>query len=263
MIECLILAAGRGSRMGAHADETPKCLIPFLGRPLLDWQIRALDAAGVGGLNLVCGYLKEKFLNQDLKLWENPDWQQTNMVATMFCARPLLETANELVVAYGDIIYEPRILSSLLEGRSSIAVTVDLNWRELWEVRSDNPLADAESLTMNARNEITDIGRKVSNIEDIQAQYMGLIYFDRKGLDRAIDFYDTAGSCDSWLEGRVKENCYMTDFLRGLVEAGQTVQAVPIQNGWLEFDTVEDLENYENLAESGHLADYIQIGGTK
>ena len=41
----LILAAGRGSRMGALGDDRPKCLVELDGRPLLDRQIAALRAA--------------------------------------------------------------------------------------------------------------------------------------------------------------------------------------------------------------------------
>jgi len=34
----------------------------------------------------------------------------------------------------------------------------------------------------------------------------------------------------------------MTDFMQELVDKGLDVQAVKIQNGWLEFDTNEDYE---------------------
>ena len=46
-MRALILAAGRGSRMGALGDERPKCLVELDGKPLLDRQIAALRAGGV------------------------------------------------------------------------------------------------------------------------------------------------------------------------------------------------------------------------
>ena len=49
----LILAAGRGSRMKEGTAEKPKCLNKIAGRPLLNWQLDALKAAGVDKVGLV------------------------------------------------------------------------------------------------------------------------------------------------------------------------------------------------------------------
>lgn len=47
MIDALILAAGRGSRLGLVTQGTPKCLVKVSGRPLLDYWLEHLDASGV------------------------------------------------------------------------------------------------------------------------------------------------------------------------------------------------------------------------
>ncbi len=43
----MLLAAGRGERMRPLTDATPKPLLAVQGRPLLEWHLRALAAAGV------------------------------------------------------------------------------------------------------------------------------------------------------------------------------------------------------------------------
>ncbi len=45
--QAVILAAGRGSRLSPITDDTPKALVPFLGRPLIDFAAAHLVAAGV------------------------------------------------------------------------------------------------------------------------------------------------------------------------------------------------------------------------
>jgi len=59
-VKAIILAAGRGSRMGGATADQPKCLTPLHGRTLLDWQVEALRDAGIESIALVRGYMGEK-----------------------------------------------------------------------------------------------------------------------------------------------------------------------------------------------------------
>ena len=57
-MKAIILAAGRGSRMGGATAERPKCLVELSGRPLLDWQIHALRQGGIEDIAIVRGFQK-------------------------------------------------------------------------------------------------------------------------------------------------------------------------------------------------------------
>ena len=39
----------------------------------------------------------------------------------------------------------------------------------------------------------------------------------------------------------------MLSFLQHLIDTGWQLQAVPIESGWLEVDSVDDLESYSNM----------------
>src|SRR6185503_13206340 len=54
-MRAIILAAGRGSRMGQLTAEIPKCLVQLGGKPLLEWQTGALRAAGIDRIAVVTG----------------------------------------------------------------------------------------------------------------------------------------------------------------------------------------------------------------
>jgi MurNAc alpha-1-phosphate uridylyltransferase len=59
--KALILAAGRGERMRPLTDRTPKPLLPVRGKPLIEWHLLALAAAGVREIVINTAWLEEQF----------------------------------------------------------------------------------------------------------------------------------------------------------------------------------------------------------
>lgn len=60
-MQCVILAAGKGTRLRPLTDDTPKPLVMVAGKPLLDHIIEALPSA-VDELIIVHGYLGKKIM---------------------------------------------------------------------------------------------------------------------------------------------------------------------------------------------------------
>jgi len=59
-MKAILLAAGLGTRLRPLTDLTPKCLVPIDGRPLMDYWLEALLAAGVEPVLVNCHYLADK-----------------------------------------------------------------------------------------------------------------------------------------------------------------------------------------------------------
>jgi len=55
-MQAVVMAAGRGTRMGERTDERPKGMIPVGGEPLLKHLVRSLADAGIDEIVLVVGY---------------------------------------------------------------------------------------------------------------------------------------------------------------------------------------------------------------
>jgi choline kinase len=174
----------------------------------------------------------------------NARWEETNMVASLFCARE--EFTDDVVVVYGDIVFEPRVVRALLAASADVAVVVDAGWRALWDLRMADPLGDAETLKLNAAGEITEVGKKPGSYDDIQGQYIGLFKVARAAWPRVAAFYDGLDRAAVY-DGQPFDKMYMTSFIDLIAKRLLPVRAVRIEHGWLEVDTPADLSRYEAL----------------
>lgn len=60
-VRAMVLAAGRGERMRPLTDRTPKPLLAVRGKPLIEWHLQALAAAGVREVVVNTAWLEEQF----------------------------------------------------------------------------------------------------------------------------------------------------------------------------------------------------------
>ena len=51
----------------------------------------------------------------------------------------------------------------------------------------------------------------------------------------------------------------MTDLLQGLINAGHTLKPLMIKGGWLELDTIEDYNLYQDLYKKNRLNKFINL----
>ena len=52
---------------------------------------------------------------------------------------------------------------------------------------------------------------------------------------------------------------FMTDFVRGLIKAKCKIKAIPIHSGWLELDSINDYNIYQNKFEDNSINDLISL----
>ncbi len=240
--KAILLAAGQGTRLRPLTDDRPKCLVEWRGRSLLERALEALGEAGIGDVTVVGGYCAHALVRPDLRLVLNPRYESTNMVHSLFCAEDQM-AGDDLLVAYSDIVFHPRILRPLLDCPAPIAVAVDLDWRSLWEIRMADPLADAETLKVDGQGDIVEIGGKPTSYDQIQGQYVGLIKVSRDMLEPLRRFYRGLDRLATY-GGRAFERMFMTDFLQVVIDRLTPVRAVFVRGGWIEIDSVEDLAAY-------------------
>ena len=261
-MNAIILAAGKGKRLATLTKNKPKCMVNLFGKTLLEWQVSVLRKCGVSDITVVTGYHHELINFSGLTFYHNKHFESTNMVESLFCASEKLNKST--IVSYADIIFEEKILNSLIESKSDFSVVVDKEWEKYWKMRFDNPLNDAESLKIDMNSNITSIGQKVQNINEIEGQYIGLMKFQNDGVKKIKEFYKKAKNQSTKnfnpLNSIVSfQQSYMTDFLQGLINTGCKLKAVMIENGWLELDSIDDYKKYIELFSKKKISEFIDL----
>ena len=62
-IKAVIMAGGKGTRLGNLVHEIPKPMIKIAGKPILEWQIENLKNEGILNITIVVGYLGDVIKN--------------------------------------------------------------------------------------------------------------------------------------------------------------------------------------------------------
>ena len=248
-MKIIILAAGEGIRLRPYTLNKPKCMVEFNQTPIID---RILSVALFNQINeivIVSGYneeiLKNHLSNKNIRFYTNAMYNTTNMLYSLFCAES--EMNDDIIISYGDIIYKNEILKKPIDDQSPISVVVDKEWRELWSLRMEDPLKDAETMKIGKDGNIIELGKKPTSYNDIEGQYIGLIKIKKEALQKIIQFYKSLDR-EVFYDGKNFNNMYMTSFIQLLIDKVMPVKPVFIEGGWLEIDTVEDLHNYKSKA---------------
>jgi hypothetical protein len=116
--DCLIIAAGKGSRLVSRGE--PKPLVTLGGLTLIEQVMGTAAEAGVRGYCVVTGYLAEQIerfvpaspllAGRGVEFVRNADYERENGLSV---ARAAGRTADRFVLLMSDHLFEPRILSRL------------------------------------------------------------------------------------------------------------------------------------------------------
>jgi len=255
-MRALILAAGRGSRMGGLGGGRPKCLIELEGRPLIERQIAALGRGGADEIGVVRGYRAATIDVPGLTYFLNDRWAETNMVMSLVAAARWLR-AGPVIVSYADIFYRSGLVRALAAAPGELAIAYDRQWRRLWTRRFRDPLADAETFRIDTAGQLLEIGGRTTRVEDIEGQYMGLLKFTPAA-------WSAVEALISALDDTVRDRLDVTALLRRLLAEGRLpVGTVATDGQWGEIDSPEDVALYEKMIRDGELVLEEAVSGAE
>jgi len=236
-MKAIIYAAGRGTRL---QSDSPKILLEFGGRTLLEWHALRLREAGLREVVLVTGHLREQIAKllpgicarHDVAVREivNPRFHEGSLLSLKISLPEIEESTEPVLLMDADVFYPTEMLDRLIGSPHGTALLLDR------EFATD----DDDPMLVPVKN-----GRPI----DFRKQWSG----DAEFVGESIGFFKIAPVDFPRLikETRAQNrgsNCADSydDVLRALVLAGrfgyEDVTGVP----WIEIDFPADVIRARN-----------------
>lgn len=128
-MQAIIMATGKGSRLGMLTEDKPKSFLEINGEKLIEHNIRLLQKYGINDIIIVTGYhdtdFYELFSGTDgISFVYNPYYEFINVLGSFYLARN--EINDDFVCFHADTLYEESIFEELLNHLGDIFLPVDM-----------------------------------------------------------------------------------------------------------------------------------------
>lgn len=231
--QCLILAAGNGTRLRSVSGGLPKPLVCFRGKPILEHVIARARKAGIEEFVIVVGYRSDlirewfdpRLLGKASVTWvENPDYHKSNGISALAAKGEIREN---FLLLMADHIFEPETARRLLHqtlAPGEVILAVDPEIDRIFDL-------DDATKVRRENNRIVEIGKNLSHYD---------------ALDTGMFL------CSPALFGRLESamvdgNCSLSDGM-GQLARERRLRAMEIGDGqWQDLDTPEALAYAETV----------------
>jgi choline kinase len=152
---------------------------------------------------------------------------------------------DEMITTYSDIIFDEKILNSIMEFKGDIGIAVELNWEKRYINRDQHPKSEADNVIIDS-NKILKIKKNISECKDNQVigEFIGLMKLSKKGSEIFKNKYLELEKMHvgKFHNAPSLEKSYLTDMLQELINSGVKISPIIINGNWCEIDTPQDIE---------------------
>lgn len=249
-MQAIIMAAGKGSRLGGLTEGKPKSFAEIRGKKLIEYNLTLLKKYSVDEIIIVTGYQCEAFEEltageERVRLIYNPFYEMTNVLGSFYMGMEALR--DDFIYLHADTLCEPAIFEKLVHPEADIVLPVDYKQcdDEAMKVRSEN-------------GQIVQITKQMP-AEKAEGEFIGMAAFRKKVLP----------ALKQKTKQLMKEKAFADYFesaIQRLIDDKEDflIKAVPTEGAfWAEIDFPEDYERAagempESLTEIFHRERFVE-----
>ncbi len=222
-MKIVILAAGKGSRLGSKEIPKPLTLLSN-GMPILQYQIQQLlEHFSIDDLYIVVGYHKELIMDAfpNACFVYNPNYANENTSKSLL--RAVNKIDEDLLWLNGDVIFHPSVLDKVKASHNNVMLV------------NRGTVGDEEvAYRTDGHGKILEVAKKLSTPE---GEALGINFFKAESLKTFRKHLEHCGSQD-----------YFEKAIEMAIKEGINVSALPVdKDKCTEIDFPEDLERANQL----------------
>ena len=170
-MQAIIMAAGKGSRLGELTKGKPKSFAEIKGKKLIEYNITLLKKYHIDEIIIVTGYQCEAFEKlatgeENIRLIYNPFYEMVNVLGSFYMGMEALQ--DDFIYLHADTLCEPAIFEKLVEMDGDIILPVEYKQcdDEAMKVRSEN-------------GKVIQITKQMS-ADEAEGEFIGVAAFRKK-----------------------------------------------------------------------------------
>ena len=225
-MQAIIMAAGKGSRLGARTGGRPKAFVEIKGKKLIEYNLALLRKNHVDEIVIVTGYQNEAFeellsREKDVRFIYNPFYELVNVLGSFYMGMEALH--DDFVYLHADTLCEPAIFERMMHSQGDVVLPVDYKKcdDEAMKVRSEN-------------GRIVQITKQMPT-ERAEGEFIGIAMFKKEAipaLKKKTKQLMKEGAFTDYFESAIQRLIEEEDF---------RIQTVPTEGAfWAEIDFEED-----------------------
>jgi bifunctional UDP-N-acetylglucosamine pyrophosphorylase/glucosamine-1-phosphate N-acetyltransferase len=232
-IHAIILAAGRGSRMGVLSDSIPKGLIPIAGKTIIARLLEVLVKSGVHSIHIGVGWKGELFKKHLLILADSYPLEVVQVSSLekgpLHTLSTLLERwdAEPFLICPVDYVVSPIIVKQLIKehkrGGDSRAVTVSTSL----DSRYGSPIY------VQSDGRVSGIGTSLIDYDDMHRSAM-ILAVNSEAIQHFRAAHDSGEKT-------------VVAVLNEMVSKRMDVYATNVDGVWFDIDSISDLLGASNM----------------
>ena len=259
-MKAIIVAAGIGSRLGELTKNTTKSLVNVNDKTILEHQISIFKKHGIHDITVIIGPHPEQYNFKDISFIHDKKFMEHDILSSFMLARSIMD--DDVIVSYGDVIFDENILKPLIDFDGSIGLGMDFNWEKNYE--GENKHLKYEATVGQIKNNICirivdgrelrkSTNESISSLKNSEntktGEFVGLMRLSKTGSSVFIQTYEKIinSHTGKFHEADSIHTAYFTDMLQELIDNDVEILPINVIGKWCEIDTMQDLKIAEKI----------------
>ncbi len=155
--------------------------------------------------------------------------------------------AGDVLIIFGDIIFDSDILQQVLSSNDDITIPIDLNWEKSYEEEPNKP---ADKVLVDQKK-IVKISAKEISLESKNeiGEFLGIIKLSTAGSKILVKKYEELEKSHTgkFHDADSLNKAKLVDILQELIDSKIEIFPSIISGKWCEIDTPKDLERAKKI----------------